>query len=115
MGRGEGRNGSNFFAEHALFSPKWGDSPARMEISPPLLAAALWALAATTVAFLPMRHQYVPGFSLLLAAPPLLAWITVAHGVIFAGLGVLAFVSMFRNPLRYFIARARGQHPEIPK
>jgi len=28
---------------------------------------------------------------------------------------LLAFMSMFRNPLRYFWARARGQRPTLPK
>ena len=49
-----------------------------------------WVFASAIVAMLPMRHQYVPGVILL------------------------AFISMFRNPLRYFWARARGQRPTLP-
>ena len=30
------------------------------------------------------------------------------------GIGLLAFVSMFRNPLIYFAKRARGAQPEVP-
>jgi len=29
-------------------------------------------------------------------------------------LGTFAFVSMFRNPLRYLMRRLRGERPEIP-
>jgi hypothetical protein len=74
-----------------------------------------WVLAATVVAFLPMRYQYVPGIALLLAAPVLIWMIAQQFGWIYAGLGLFAFVSMFRNPLRYFAKRAMGQRPEIPK
>lgn len=80
-----------------------------------LWAAVFWVLASTIVAMLPMRLQYVPGVILLALAPVLIiwTWIDVAW---WAGLLALAaFVSMFRNPLRYFWARARGQQPEIPK
>ncbi len=41
----------------------------RDEMSVSLTIAALWALAATCVALLPMRFQYVPGVALLIAAP----------------------------------------------
>ena len=79
-----------------------------------LIAGAFWVLAATCVAFLPMRHQYPPGIVLLLAAPFLLGWIAVDHGGWWAGLGAFAFVSMFRNPIFYFVRRLRGEQPEIP-
>ncbi len=74
-----------------------------------------WVLASAVVAMLPMRRQYVPGVALLLAAPVLIAIIWQQVGWI-AGLAALAaFASMFRNPLRYFWARARGQTWEVPK
>jgi hypothetical protein len=79
-----------------------------------LIAGAFWVLAATGVAFLPMRQQYPPGIVLLLAAPVLLGWIAVDHGVWWAGLGAFAFVSMFRNPIFYLVRRLRGEQPEIP-
>ena len=74
-----------------------------------------WVFASAGVAMLPMRQQYVPGVALLLAAPILIGWIwvDVAWWAGFAAL--LAFVSMFRNPLRFFWAKARGQNPELPK
>ena len=64
--------------------------------------AIAWVFASTIVAFLPMRAQYVPGFALLVAAPVLIVFLGYQHGWI-AGAGALAaFMSMFRNPLRYF-------------
>lgn len=80
-----------------------------------LILAALWALAATVVALLPMRLQYVPGVALLIAAPFMIVFIGYQHGVWVALLGLAAFVSMFRNPLIYFWRRFRGERPEIPK
>lgn len=73
-----------------------------------------WVLAATIVAMLPMRHQYVPGITLLIAAPVLILWIGVAVAWWAGVLALAAFVSMFRNPLRYFWARLRGQNPQLP-
>ena len=81
----------------------------------PVVIAALWVLAATVVALLPMRMQYVPGVALLLVAPVLIIWLEVLYGWWVGVLALLAFISMFRNPLRYLLARARGQRPEIPK
>ena len=74
-----------------------------------LTLACMWVLASTVVAMLPMRFQYAPGVLLLIAAPVLLAWIGMDHGWWIAGLGLAGFVSMFRNPLRYFWNKAKGQ------
>ena len=78
-----------------------------------LLFACFWVLASTIVALLPMRLQYAPGLTLLLAAPVLLGWIAYDHGWWISGAGALAFVSMFRHPLRYLIRRAAGARPEV--
>lgn len=67
------------------------------------------------VAMLPMRLQYIPGVALLIAAPILLVFMWIEVGPWLTLLGLFAFVSMFRNPLRYFWARARGHDPELPK
>jgi hypothetical protein len=72
-------------------------------------------LASAAVAMLPMRYQYVPGVALLIMAPFLIFWVGAVVGWWAAALAVFAFVSMFRNPLRYFWARARGLKPELPK
>ena len=80
-----------------------------------IIIAALWVLAATMTALLPMRRQYLPGVTLLVLAPVLIAWLGYDFGWVWAVAGLAAFTSMFRNPLKFFYARARGQHPEIPK
>lgn len=74
-----------------------------------------WVFASALVAMLPMRRQYVPGLALLIAAPVLIIAMGAQVGWWAAIAGLAAFVSMFRNPLRYLWARTRGQHPEIPK
>jgi hypothetical protein len=77
-------------------------------MSAALILGCLWVLAAAVTAMLPMRRQYVPGITLLIAAPLLIAFIWYQHGWI-AGLpALLAFLSMFRNPLNYFWARLNG-------
>ena len=62
-----------------------------------------------------MRRQYVPGIGLLLLAPVLIIWIGLDYGWLVAVLAVAAFVSMFRNLLRYIYLRLKGEHPEIPQ
>jgi Protein of unknown function (DUF2484) len=84
-------------------------------MSLPLILGCLWVLASAVTAMLPMRRQMVPGISLLVAAPVLLVWIGMVHGWIWLGVGVLAFLSMFRNPLLYFARRALGRPAPIPK
>lgn len=71
-----------------------------------------WVFASALVALLPMRRQYVPGLLLLAAAPVLIVLIAQAAGV-WAGLAaLLAFGSMYRNPLRYFWTRLTGPKVE---
>jgi hypothetical protein len=84
-------------------------------MSVPLALGCLWVLASAIVAMLPMRHQMVPGVALLLAAPVLLVWIGWVHGWLWLAFGLFAFVSMFRNPLRYFVRRALGLPAPLPK
>ncbi len=83
-------------------------------MSLPLVLGCLWIFAATVTAMFPMRYQYPPGITLLLLAPVLIVWIGMEHGWLLTLVAVFAFVSMFRNPLRYFWQRARGERPEIP-
>lgn len=80
-----------------------------------LWLCVLWVFASVGVAMLPMRHQYIPGVALLIAAPVLIIAIGIHVGWIASLVAVLAFVSMFRNPLRYLFARVRGQKPELPR
>jgi hypothetical protein len=74
-----------------------------------LIAGALWAIAATIVALLPMRMQFPPGIILLISAPVLILWIGATHGWIWAALGLAAFLSMFRRPLWYLVRKAVGR------
>jgi Protein of unknown function (DUF2484) len=84
-------------------------------VSLPLILGVLWVFASALVAMLPMRRQMVPGIALLLAAPVLLVWIGYMHGWMWMVGGLFAFVSMFRNPLRYFLRRALGRPVHLPK
>ncbi len=84
-------------------------------MSLPLIVGCFWVLTAAIVAMLPMRLQYPPGILLLLAAPAVLGWIAQAHGWWIFGVGLFAFVSMFRNPLVYLMRRLRGEMPEVPR
>ncbi|WP_299654195.1 DUF2484 family protein [uncultured Tateyamaria sp.] len=79
-----------------------------------LWACIAWVFAATVVAMLPMRHQYFPGIALLVAAPVLILWVGISIAWWAGLLALAAFVSMFRNPLRYLWAKARGQNPSLP-
>ena len=80
-----------------------------------IILSALWVVAATVIAMLPMRHQYKPGVTLLILAPILIIWLGYVHGWWLSLVALLGFVSMFRNPLRYFYRRARGEVVELPK
>lgn len=76
-----------------------------------LTLAAIWVIAATAVAFLPMRLQYAPGLLLLALALPLLIFIAVQHGIWIVLLVLAGFASMFRRPLavllRYLLGRMK--------
>ena len=80
-----------------------------------ILLAIAWVFAATFVAFLPMRRQYLPGSILLAAAPVVIVLLCMqVHWAV--GLGALfAFLSMFRNPLHYFWKKWRGLPVERPE
>lgn len=83
-------------------------------MTPSLILACLWALAATATAFLPYRRQFPPGIVLLVLAPVLVVWIGHDYGVWVALLGLAAFASMFRRPLVHLarhLAGRRGQRP----
>ncbi len=70
--------------------------------------AVFWVFASTLVAFLPMRRQYVPGGFLLFSAPLVILFLGVQHGWVWVIPGLLAFLSMYRNPLRYLWRKWRG-------
>ena len=80
-----------------------------------LIAGALWVLAATVTALLPMKAQYAPGLALLIAAPVLIAWLGVEQGIWVGAFALFAVLSMFRRPLIYLARRALGLPNEEPK
>ena len=80
-----------------------------------LILACLWVIAATLTAFLPMRRQMIPGLALLIAAPILLGFIGAQYGWLYFVAGLLAFLSMFRNPLKYLVRRAISKPQERPE
>ncbi|KPP92061.1 MAG: Protein of unknown function (DUF2484) [Rhodobacteraceae bacterium HLUCCA08] len=84
-------------------------------MSLPVWLSIGWVLAGTLTALLPMRLQYAPGITLLIAAPVLILWLGAVHGWWLSALALFAFGSMFRRPLAYFWARARGRRPERPR
>ncbi|MEE9389008.1 MAG: DUF2484 family protein [Paracoccaceae bacterium] len=84
-------------------------------MSTSLIFAAIWAIIATVTALLPMRWQFAPGVTLLALAPVLIGYIGVQHGFWVAGLGLLAFLSMFRNPLIYIFKKSMGMPVTLPK
>ncbi len=73
-----------------------------------LIIGAVWVILATITALLPMRRQYIPGVSLLIAAPVLICWIGWDIGWQWAALATFALLSMFRRPLLYFARRGLG-------
>ncbi|EEW24243.1 DUF2484 family protein [Rhodobacter ferrooxidans] len=75
----------------------------------PLVLGCLWVIAAAITAMLPMKRQMVPGLALILAAPVLLVWIGLTHGIWWTAFGLFAFGSMFRKPLMYLLKRALGR------
>ncbi len=84
-------------------------------MSASLTIAAIWAILATIVALLPMRFQFIPGFALLVAAPFIVGFIGYQHGFWIAGLGLLAFLSMFRRPLYFMGRKALGYPVDFPR
>lgn len=75
----------------------------------PLIAACLWVLAATVVAFLPMRMQRVAGLPLIVAALVLIVWLSRAISPWLGLAALAAFLSMFRKPLIYIVKRLFGR------
>ncbi len=75
----------------------------------PLVLAFLWVVAATVVAFLPMRLQVVFGFFLALSAIALIVWLSVSLSPWIGVAALAAFVSMFRKPLGYFARHLTGR------
>lgn len=78
-------------------------------MSMPLVLGFLWVVAATIVAFLPMRMQVVFGFGLAISAIILIGWLSVTVAPWVGVVALAAFVSMFRRPLVYLVRRYFGR------
>jgi membrane protein DedA with SNARE-associated domain len=75
----------------------------------------IWVFLSATVATLPLRMQFIPGAILLVAGPVLIVVIGFEVGFVFSVIALAAYVSMFRNPLLFLLARLRGRKPEVPR
>ncbi|MCB2114795.1 MAG: DUF2484 family protein [Rhodobacteraceae bacterium] len=78
----------------------------------PLTLAFLWVVAASIVAFLPMRVQMIVGLPLVAAALALIVWLALAVSPWIGVAALAAFVSMFRKPLGYFAKKLIGRRGE---
>ncbi|SFS71554.1 Protein of unknown function [Sulfitobacter marinus] len=75
----------------------------------------MWVFLSATVATLPLRIQFIPGAILLVAGPVLIIVIGLQVGFVFSVIALAAYVSMFRNPLLFLLARLRGRKIEVPR
>lgn len=80
-----------------------------------LVLGSLWVLVIAGLSFLPVRRQFLPVAVLFIPAPALIFLIGVEFGWIAGVAALVAFVSMFRHPLRYFWRKARGLPVEVPE
>jgi nicotinamide riboside transporter PnuC len=79
------------------------------------MAAITWVFVATGVAMLPMRRQFPPGIILLIAAPVIIIWLGLDNGWLISAAAFAAFISMFRNPIRYYWNKWRKTPHDTPK
>ena len=79
-----------------------------------LIIGAIWVVLSAIVAMLPMARQFGPGFFLLFSAPFMIGFIAYEHGILIAGVGLFAFLSMFRRPLIYLTRKALGRPAPLP-
>ncbi|WP_341234306.1 DUF2484 family protein [uncultured Sulfitobacter sp.] len=75
----------------------------------------IWVFLSATVATLPLRMQFIPGAILLVAGLVLIVVIGFEVGFVFSVIALAAYVSMFRNPLLFLLAKLRGRKPEVPR
>lgn len=81
-------------------------------MSASLIATCLWVLGCTLTAFLPMKRQYIPGLTLLIILPFMLAFLAYQHGPWVPLAVLVAAISLFRRPLfhllQWLYARLKG-------
>lgn len=73
-------------------------------MSPSLIAAALWAVAANVIGMIPSKKGHWPAaWGLIAVGIPIVGWVTLQNGP-FIGLAVLAAgISILRWPVRYLL------------
>ncbi|WP_439119579.1 DUF2484 family protein [Marivita sp.] len=70
-----------------------------------LSAACCWIILAAILAALPSRdNHWRRAYGLMALGGPILVWVYLSDGVIWGLVFTLAMLSVFRWPLRYFIA-----------
>lgn len=74
-----------------------------------LTLSALWVVAATCVAMLPMRWQYAPGITLLILALPLCVMVGREVGWLWLAVVLFAVLSMYRRPLGALLRHLRAR------
>ncbi len=74
-----------------------------------LILACVWVFASTIVAMLPMHLQFPPGVVLFASAPALILWLSLDYGWFVGILAAGGFVSMYRNPIRYYWRKWTGK------
>ena len=80
-----------------------------------LILAFLWVVASVITGMMPMKHQFIPGLTLLILTPFMLGFLGYQYSIWVVLLGLAAFISMFRNPLKYLVRKALGKPVTIPR
>lgn len=71
-------------------------------MTPPLIAAALWAVIANLIALIPSRRGHWPAAWVLIATGiPIAGWVTYIHGPLIGLLVLAAGASVLRWPVIY--------------
>ena len=71
-------------------------------MTPPLIAAALWALVANLIAMTPSKRGHWPAaWALIATGVPILGWVTYLHGPLVGLIVLAAGASVLRWPAIY--------------
>ena len=80
-----------------------------------LIAAFLWAILANIIAMFPSKRSHWPAAYMLIAVGlPILVWVYVENGWIFAAVVLAAGMSILRWPVRYLIRWVKRQFGVAP-
>lgn len=71
-------------------------------MSLPFVLACLWLAAANVIGMLPSRRKHWPqAYVLIGIGVPILVWLFIADGLLWAAIFAIAAASILRWPLRY--------------